>query len=188
HFTIDAGNVPKVAEFFMRQEMKKAPDRVVDEAGLAQLPLIDPVYPLTEGLALNQLRKAVEAALTRVPKLPEWQDPDFVTRQKSPAFAEAFAALHRPAEPADVEPGGAPWTRLAYDELLAGQLALALVRAHLRRPAGRATPGTGQLRKKMIEALPYSLTRSQTRAVVDIVADLARPERMLRLLQGDVGS
>ncbi len=78
--------------------------------------------------------------------------------------------------------------RLAYDELLAGQLALALVRAHLRRPAGRATPGTGALRKKLIDALPYSLTASQSRAIADIAADLAKPERMLRLLQGDVGS
>src|SRR5262249_58179673 len=80
------------------------------------------------------------------------------------------------------------WSRLAYDEFLAGQLALALVRAHLRRPAGRATPGTGHIRKKLIEALPYSLTPSQGRAVADIVSDLGKPERMLRLLQGDVGS
>ncbi|HEY6994446.1 MAG TPA: ATP-dependent DNA helicase RecG, partial [Xanthobacteraceae bacterium] len=80
------------------------------------------------------------------------------------------------------------WSRLAYDEFLAGQLALALVRAHLRRPAGRATPGTGQIRKKLIEALPYSLTPSQGHAVAEIAADLAKPERMLRLLQGDVGS
>jgi ATP-dependent DNA helicase RecG len=80
------------------------------------------------------------------------------------------------------------WTRLAYDEFLAGQLALALVRAHLRRPAGRATPGTGHIRKKLIEALPYSLTPSQGRAIAEIVDDLAKPERMLRLLQGDVGS
>ena len=106
----------------------------------------------------------------------------------APAFADALRTLHRPAEPADVLPEGRAWSRLAYDELLAGQLALALVRAHLRRPAGRATAGTGHLRKKLIEALPYSLTPSQTRAVADIVADLAKPERMLRLLQGDVGS
>jgi len=96
--------------------------------------------------------------------------------------------LHRPDDPADVQPEGAAWSRLAYDEFLAGQLALALMRAHLRRPAGRATPGTGHLRKKLIEALPYSLTPSQGRAVADIAADLAKPERMLRLLQGDVGS
>jgi ATP-dependent DNA helicase RecG len=147
------------------------PDRVVDKAGLAHLPLVEPVYPLTEGLSLNQLRKAAEAALAHVPVLPEWQDASFVTREKFPAFAEALRTLHYPAEPADVEPGGAGWTRLAYDELLAGQLALALVRAHLRRPAGRATPGTGALRKKLAVALPYSLTPSQIRAIGDIVTD-----------------
>jgi ATP-dependent DNA helicase RecG len=164
------------------------PDRVVDEADVAQLPLIEPVYPLTEGLTLNQLRKAVEAALPRVPRLAEWQDVSWLARERYPSFADAVRAVHRPAEPADARPESLAWTRLAYDELLAGQLALALVRAHLRRPAGRATAGTGHLRKKLIEALPYSLTRSQSQAVADIIADLEKPERMLRLLQGDVGS
>jgi len=164
------------------------PDRVVDEAGFAQLPLVEPVYPLTEGLGLNQVRKSVDAALARLPDLPEWQDQSWLSRERYPSFADALTAVHRPAQPADVEPDSLAWTRLAYDELLAGQLALALVRAHLRRPAGRATPGTGHLRKKLIEALPYSLTPSQTRALGEIVADLAKPERMLRLLQGDVGS
>ena len=164
------------------------PDRVVTEAELAKLGLVEPVYPLTEGLSLNQVRKAADAALDRLPDLPEWQDPAWVARERFPPFAVALRTLHRPAEPADVAPDGLAWSRLAYDEFLAGQLALALVRAHVRRPAGRATAGTGQLRKKLIETLPYSLTPSQTRAVADIVADLAKPERMLRLLQGDVGS
>src|SRR5258706_11094213 len=164
------------------------PDRVVDEAGFGKLPLVEPVYPLTEGLGLNQVRKTVEAALARVPALPEWQDPSWVARERYPPFADALKTLHRPAEPADIEHDHVAWTRLAYDELLAGQLALMLVRAHLRRPAGRSTPGTGHIRKKLIEALPYSLTPSQGRAVADIVADLGKPERMLRLLQGDVGA
>jgi ATP-dependent DNA helicase RecG len=164
------------------------PDRVVDEAGFATLPLVEPVYALTEGLGPNQVRKAVEAALARLPDLPEWQDPSWVSRERYPSFARALTTLHRPTEPSDVAPEGLAWTRLAYDELLAGQLALALVRTHLRRPAGRATTATGHLRKRLIEALPYSLTPSQQRAVVDIVADLQKPERMLRLLQGDVGS
>jgi ATP-dependent DNA helicase RecG len=164
------------------------PDRVVDEAGLAGLPLVEPVYPLTEGLGLNQVRKAAEAALARLPELPEWQDPSWVARERFPSFADALNTLHHPAAPADVEPGGLAWSRLAYDELLAGQLALLLVRAHLRRPAGRATSGSGHLRKKLIEALPYALTPSQSRALADIVEDLGKPERMLRLLQGDVGS
>jgi ATP-dependent DNA helicase RecG len=164
------------------------PDRVVAEADLAKLPLVEPVYPLTEGLGLNQLRKAAEAALTRVPNLPEWQEPGWLAREQFPSFGEALHTLHRPPEPAEALPERAAWSRLAYDELLAGQVALALVRAHLRRPAGRATQGTWHLRKKLIEALPFALTRSQTRAVADIVADLAKPERMLRLLHGDVGS
>jgi ATP-dependent DNA helicase RecG len=164
------------------------PDRVVDEAGLASLPLVEPVYPLTEGLSLNQVRKAVDAALTSLPDLPEWQEPEWVGRQAFPAFATALRTLHRPHEPFDIDPGGVAWTRLAYDELLAGQLALALVRAHLRRPAGRPTAGDGRLRRRLSEALPYMLTSSQARAVAEISDDLARPERMLRLLQGDVGS
>jgi ATP-dependent DNA helicase RecG len=164
------------------------PDRVVSEADLAKLPLVEPTYPLTEGLGLNQVRRAADSAVARIPELPEWQEPSWLAREQFPDFAAALRVLHRPAEPTDVQPEGLAWSRLAYDELLAGQLALALVRAHLRRPAGRATPGTGHLRKKLIEALPFSLTPSQTRALAEIIADLAKPERMLRLLQGDVGS
>jgi ATP-dependent DNA helicase RecG len=164
------------------------PDRVVSEADLAKLPLVEPVYPLTEGLGLNQVRRAADSTLGRIPSLPEWQDLSWLARERFPDFGAALRRLHRPAEPADILPEGLAWSRLAYDELLAGQVALALVRAHLRRPAGRATPGTGHLRKKLIEALPFSLTPSQSGAIRDITADLAKPERMLRLLQGDVGS
>ncbi len=164
------------------------PDRVVDEAGLARLPLIDPVYPLTEGLYPNQLRKAIDLALERVPTLPEWQDPAWLERKAYPSFAEALRRVHRPAAPDYLMPESAAWSRLAYDELLAGQLALALLRAHLRRRAGRGSAAEGRLRARITAALPYSLTPSQQRAVADIVADLAQPHRMLRLLHGDVGS
>src|SRR5271170_2789075 len=164
------------------------PDRVVDAEGFAKLPLIDPIYPLTEGLHENQVRKAMDLALTRVPKLPEWQDAAWLGRNKYPDFAEALRSVHRPAAPDDIEPGNAPWSRLAYDELLASQLALALLRAHMRTRPGRGTAAEGRLRARVVAALPYSLTPSQQRAVTDIVADLAQPQRMLRLLHGDVGS
>ena len=97
-------------------------------------------------------------------------------------------SLHRPASPDDLKPEGPAWSRLAYDELLAGQLALALLRAHQRVRAGRGSAAEGRLRERIVAALPYSLTPSQQRAVADIVADLAQPNRMLRLLHGDVGS
>ncbi len=164
------------------------PEHVVSEADLAKLPLVEPVYPLTEGLGLNQVRKAVDGALTKIPMLPEWQDEAWLKQQDFPSFVEALQHLHRPAELSDVRPESPAWTRLAYDELLAGQLALALVRAHQRRQPGRGSSGEGMLRAKVIAALPYSLTPSQGRAVDDIVTDLARPQRMVRLLQGDVGS
>ncbi|MGB6892622.1 MAG: ATP-dependent DNA helicase RecG, partial [Xanthobacteraceae bacterium] len=164
------------------------PDRVVDAAGFASLPLIDPVYPLTEGLHPNQVRKALDLALDRLPALPEWQDAEWIKRNGYPGFGDALRVLHRPAAPEDIETGSTAWSRLAYDELLASQLALALLRADMRTRAGRGSAAEGLLHARILKALPYSLTPSQTRAVADIIVDLAQPERMLRLLQGDVGS
>jgi ATP-dependent DNA helicase RecG len=164
------------------------PDRVVPEEDAAKLPLIEPVYPLTEGLTLNVVRKAAEGALARVPVLPEWQDEAWLRQRHWPDFAAALSALHHPADPSAIAPETPAWSRLAYDELLAGQLALMLVRASQKRLAGRPSRGDGRLANKITAALPYSLTTSQARAADEINADLVKPERMLRLLQGDVGS
>ncbi|MGB6663243.1 MAG: DEAD/DEAH box helicase, partial [Xanthobacteraceae bacterium] len=164
------------------------PDRVVDAEGFASLPLLDPIYPLTEGLGPNQVRKAMDLALARLPVLPEWQDEAWLLRNAYPDFSDALRTIHRPEQPEDITPEGAAWSRLAYDELLASQLALALLRAHMRTRAGRGSAAEGRLRARIIAALPYALTPSQERAVTDIVADLAQPQRMLRLLHGDVGS
>jgi ATP-dependent DNA helicase RecG len=164
------------------------PDRVVDEAAFAQLSGIDPVYPLTEGLALGSLRRAIAQALTKLPELPEWISPEVIRRCHFPPIREALTRVHQPVELTDILPNGPFWSRLAFDELLAGQLALALIRAQLRRPAGNRHAGDGHLRKKIIDALPYALTASQRQAAAAIADDLKQPVRMLRLLQGDVGS
>src|SRR5712675_384316 len=158
------------------------PDRVVDEAAFAKLSGIDPVYPLTEGLALGSLRRAVAQALQKLPDLPEWISPEVIKRCTFPPIAEALNRVHIPVELTDILPDGPFWSRLAFDELLAGQLALALVRAQLRRPAGDRNAGDGHLRKKVIDALPYSLTSSQQQAAAAIIDDLRQPVRMLRLL------
>jgi ATP-dependent DNA helicase RecG len=164
------------------------PDRVVDEAGFAKLSGIDPVYPLTEGLAVGSVRRAVAQALQKLPALPEWISPEVIRRCKFPPIAEALQRVHVPIELTDILPDGPFWSRLAFDELLAGQLALALVRTQLRRPAGDRHAGDGHLRNKIIDALPYALTASQRQASAAIADDLRQPIRMLRLLQGDVGS
>src|SRR5438309_2147600 len=164
------------------------PDRVVDEAAFAKLSGIDPVYPLTEGLALGSLRRAIALALQKLPSLPEWISADVIRRCSFPPIKEALNRVHVPVEPTDILADGPFWSRLAFDELLAGQLALALVRAQLRRPAGERHAGDGRLRNKIIDALPYALTSSQRQAAAAIAEDLRQPVRMLRLLQGDVGS
>src|SRR6202022_1267766 len=164
------------------------PDRVIDEEGFAKLTGIDPVYPLTEGLALGSLRRAIAQALQKLPALPEWISPEVMRRCHFPPIAGALNRVHIPVELTDILPNGPFWSRLAFDELLAGQLALALVRAQLRRPAGDRNAGDGHLRKKIIDALPYALTAAQREAAAAISDDLRQPVRMLRLLQGDVGS
>jgi ATP-dependent DNA helicase RecG len=161
---------------------------VVDEAGFAKLSGIDPVYPLTEGLALGSLRRAIAQALQKLPALPEWISPEVMRRCHFPPLAAALNRVHVPLELTDILPDGPFWSRLAFDELLAGQLALALVRAQLRRPAGDRNAGDGHLRNRIIDALPYALTVSQQQAAAAITDDLRQPVRMLRLLQGDVGS
>ncbi len=164
------------------------PDRVVDEEGLAKLPQIDVVYPLTEGLAIGSIRRAMVQALAKLPDLPEWISPEVLRRCSFPSISEALHRVHEPVELTDILPQNPFWSRLAFDELLAGQLALALVRAQLRRPAGLRNAGDGHLRNRIIDALPYALTHSQQVATRAIASDLVQPLRMLRLLQGDVGS
>ncbi|ARN82528.1 ATP-dependent DNA helicase RecG [Methylocystis bryophila] len=164
------------------------PDRILDEAGLARLPPVEAVYSLTEGLQQRQLRGAVDRALEKLPKLPEWQNASVLAAHKLGGFAESLARLHHPQEPGDIAPTSPVRQRLALDELLAQQLALRLLRSKMRRPPGREHKSAGRLAKAIEAALPFSLTPAQRRALDDIRADLASDRRMLRLLQGDVGS
>ncbi|TIW09831.1 MAG: ATP-dependent DNA helicase RecG, partial [Mesorhizobium sp.] len=175
-------------EWFNGRPTMVHPDHVALAGEAENLPLVEPVYPLTAGLSGKVLRRAIGQALGRLPELPEWQDDAFMRRQTFPPFADALAGIHYPADPIDVAVEGVAWRRLAYDELLAGQVSLALVRARIRRLSGRPLTGDGSVVEKLREALPYSLTPSQEFALAEILADLADPERMLRLLQGDVGS
>ncbi|HEY5597353.1 MAG TPA: ATP-dependent DNA helicase RecG [Kiloniellales bacterium] len=164
------------------------PDHIGSLEERARLKTVEPVYRLTGGLTLKTLGKAVQAALARAPDLPEWLDPAYRARHGWPAWRAALAAVHAPQSQADLEPTTPARQRLAYDELLANQLALALVRRQQRSQRGRAIRGDGRLRGKVLAALPFALTGSQDRAIEEILADMASPSRMLRLLQGDVGS
>jgi ATP-dependent DNA helicase RecG len=164
------------------------PDYIVQETDEANLPLVEPIYPLTAGLSPKLLKKAIDGALARMPDLPEWLDGPLVTRQGFANVRASFERLHAPRDAADIDLQNPARRRLAYDEFLAGQLSLSLVRQRLRKTAGNPVHATGNLSKQVLEALPFSLTNSQTSAIADILKDMAGNDRMLRLLQGDVGS
>ncbi|MCQ8782631.1 ATP-dependent DNA helicase RecG [Mangrovibrevibacter kandeliae] len=175
-------------EWFNGRPAMVHPDFVAPLAEAESLPLVEPVYPLTAGLTAKVLRKAVTGALERLPALPEWQDPSVTARQTFPTFADALQRLHNPADPIDLDPSAAALRRLAYDEFLAAQLALALSRQRIKKAKGRALLGDGQIRARILAALPFRLTEAQVGALAEIHADMAEDDRMLRLLQGDVGS
>lgn len=164
------------------------PDHIVTEDDIESLNKVEPVYPLTAGLSLKVLGKTMRAAL-EVPKaLPEWLDPALVNRENWLTWHEALLAVHAPESTNDLSVQTPPHRRLAYDELLANQLALAIVRAQMKRLKGVPLKGDGSLRNKVLAALPFDLTNSQNFTLSEIDADLAADHRMLRLLQGDVGS
>ncbi|MCB1370916.1 MAG: ATP-dependent DNA helicase RecG [Rhodovulum sp.] len=164
------------------------PDHVLMPGGAADLPAFEPVYPLTQGLSLRAMTRAARDAVARAPALPEWIEPGLLAKRGWPAWQAAIRAAHAPEGPRDLLPGAPARERLAYDELLAHQATLALARQKVKRAKGFATRGDGRLRAKVLAALPYAPTGAQTRAVEEIIADMASPLRMNRLLQGDVGA
>ena len=164
------------------------PDFIVAPGQEKDLPQHEAVYALTEGLPAKSLSKAIRAALEKVPAMPEWQDTAFRKSRGWESFTAALRAAHSPAHEGDLSPETGVRQRLAYDELLANQLALIMIRAQMRGQKGRAIKARGNLKAKVIDALPYALTAGQTQALAEIEADMAAPARMLRLLQGDVGA
>ncbi|WP_319531880.1 ATP-dependent DNA helicase RecG [uncultured Cohaesibacter sp.] len=164
------------------------PDYVVTEDDFATLPLIEPVYPLTAGVSGKLLHKTMLACFDGLDVLPEWQDRTLLDRERWPDFIDALHALHAPLGLADLNHESPAYRRLAYDECLASQLALSLVRNNVKKAAGIARRWDGRLKQAIIDALPFTLTGSQQAAIADVEADLAVSERMLRLVQGDVGS
>jgi ATP-dependent DNA helicase RecG len=175
-------------DIFNDRKQMAHPDYIVAPEARAELPMLEPVYPLTAGLSGKVLLKAMRGALEKVPELPEWQDAAWLKGRAWPDWRTALTRLHQPTEPEDVSAGSAPWQRLAYDELLAGQLALGLVRLSFKQQPGRSIVGDGRICARIAAALPFKLTNSQRQALKEIAEDIAAPFRMLRLLQGDVGS
>ncbi|TDR94581.1 ATP-dependent DNA helicase RecG [Enterovirga rhinocerotis] len=179
-------------ELYDGQRQMVHPARILDESRAESAGESEPVYGLTEGLSSRLVAKHAGTALAKLPPLAEWQDPAWLSQQGWPPFAEALKAAHagagEPQREGEEAPPDPARRRLAYDEILASQLALALVRAANRSRRGRPNAGDGSLMRRITEALPFPLTGAQERAIGEIRRDLKSEERMLRLLQGDVGA
>ncbi|MDY6407694.1 MAG: ATP-dependent DNA helicase RecG [Pseudomonadota bacterium] len=152
------------------------------------IPEYEVIYPQSRGVSSKLIRKMVANALPAIPKLPEWLDSAFLAKQGWPSWKNAVEQVHYPKAEADLLPTNKARMRMAYDEILANQLALLLVRAQNKKSGGQIIHGTGQKIQKLRQSLPFALTGAQERVLVEIERDMAAPERMTRLLQGDVGS
>lgn len=175
-------------EFYQGAPQMTHPDHIVDLTESAALPLLEPIYPLTAGLPLKSIQKALRAALPLLPELPEWQNVPWLKANGWGPWRASLQAAHEPQSASDVSPNAPARARLAYDELLANQLALGLIRLRMKKRPGRSIAGDGHLRRKVEDALPFALTGAQVRSLAEIDTDMKAPHRMLRLLQGDVGS
>ena len=164
------------------------PDYIVKLEDASKVIGFEPVYSLTAGVSNKMLHKLIYQALQRVQDYPEWLEPNFKAQKGLMNFREALIAAHFPKKIQDTEALSPSHIRLAYDELLANQLALALVRQKVKKQAGRVLKGDGNLRQKILSLLAFELTDAQKRVLTEIYADMEAPFRMLRLLQGDVGS
>jgi ATP-dependent DNA helicase RecG len=177
------------AERFGSEIQMVHPDLIAAPGEIKEADLLQPVYPLTAGLSANVVRKAVKAALPRLPDLPEWIAGGIGADENWPGWADAMRALHAPASAAELDGSASPARRrLAFDELFAHQLALKLARSSRRGRTGRVITGDGSRVKAVIDNAPFTPTGAQMRAFEAVSADLAEPARMMRLLHGDVGS
>ena len=175
-------------EVFNAELQMTHPDYILAPENADDMRLYETHYPLSAGLSQKVAGKAVMEALKRLPTLPEWLDTPMVKQQGWPSFHEAILRLHVPEHPVDIKADAPPRQRLAYDELLAKQLAMALVRESTRRAKGRSLAGKGNYVDDVLKGAPFTPTQAQTMAFAEVSADMSSPFRMARLLQGDVGA
>jgi ATP-dependent DNA helicase RecG len=160
-------------------------DAVVDDT-------LTPVYPTTEGLHQLSLRRLTDEALARLDRLPDWLPPGVLAGAGLPDLESALRTVHRP--PPDVSvaalmEGRHPaQRRLAFEELVAHHLCLARLRARITEEPAPAVKVQGRLFRQLTDGLPFALTGAQKKVIGELLADMARPHPMLRLVQGDVGA
>jgi ATP-dependent DNA helicase RecG len=155
--------------------------------------VLTPIYPTTEGVPQARLRSLIELALREAEDsgVRDWIPPALLERLDLPPLIEALAMMHRP--PRDVHlsellSGRHPaQRRLAFEELLAHQLSLRLLRQTLKADPAQPLRDGEALEARFLKSLPFALTRAQLDSLAEVDRDLAADRPMVRLVQGDVG-
>jgi ATP-dependent DNA helicase RecG len=167
--------------------------RIDPNASLKPEEHLTPIYPLTEGVTQGRLRLLVGMALDQwgAGDIEDWLPTSVLADSRLPSLRDALLYVHRPPADAPVDlllSGRHPaQRRLSFEELLAHQLSLKLLRQRIQSDPGWPLRSTGALRASLLAALPFKLTRAQQRVLVEIERDLKQGKPMLRLVQGDVG-
>lgn len=178
-----------VVEWYDGMLQMPHPDVIVTGEKFESLLKQEAVYPLTAGLTQRRLNGWIQKALEKLPVMNEWQDTASRDAQGWPSFKEALRVLHTPEDATVLDPMHTARQRLAYDELLASQLALQRLRKRMQQGGGIVIdPRELTLAANVKQHLPFTLTEGQRAVLLDINRDMASGDRMLRLLQGDVGS
>ncbi len=164
------------------------PDYVTNN--LNEIPKLEPIYPLTYNISNKNLLKNIDFILNNCPDLPEWLDEEILKRNNWTSWKESLINLHRPLNIFDLK-NNKFRERLAFDEILAQQLALAMVKSNSIKHNEKQALVKGELVLKnrfLNEFLQFNLTEDQKTAIKEIENDTFSNKRMIRLLQGDVGS
>ena len=148
-----------------------------------KIPKFEPIYPMIQNIKSGAFSRIIHSILGNIPDLPEWIDDEIIKEKNWPAWKQAFLSLHFPNNSDPVNFNKAK-ERLAYDELLSGQLALKIIRQCNQKKQGIPCPDL----KEINIDLPFQLTKGQEKVLNEISIDLSAPYPMNRLLQGDVGS
>lgn len=175
-------------EKFDYQLQMTHPDIITTVDKLADVQKPEPVYPLTLGLTSRRISKLLAEALAKTSDLPEWLTPEMLSSKNWQGWKQSLSIAHNPQSQEDLQPISATRMRLAYDEMLANQLHLSILRRNRQQQVGEKITGTGELTEKLMPDLPYRLTAGQVAVLKEITDDMASGNRMGRLLQGDVGS
>lgn len=161
-----------------------------DYINVANIPEFETIYPLTAGLTNRYLRQSIHDVLENLPDLPEWLDDNFLFQHQWKSWKESILALHNAKSDAEIAENSPYVERLAFDEILANQIALGLMREKIKHKSNKKVLENkgNNLKDSFLKKLPFTLTGDQQKVIGEIEDDVYSSKRMLRLLQGDVGS